>query len=70
MRRRNATGANAIMSSKANKRYIEMINVPGGLENPKGFSSLEDTWILRQRAKSYKIETTVTWLFDNLRFWF
>ena len=31
---------------------------------------VEDTWILRQRAKSYKIETTVTWLFDNLRFWF
>ncbi|MFH0796997.1 MAG: site-specific integrase [Candidatus Omnitrophota bacterium] len=29
-----------------------------------------DLWILHQREKSYKIHTSVTWLFDNLRPWF
>jgi integrase len=47
------------------KRLLNINEASGYLGTP-----VEDTWILRQRQKNYKIEASVTWLLDNLRFWF
>jgi integrase len=57
------------MNSIADTKYFKTVGAPGGLEYLNGFSGPDAVWLLRQRAKRYKINTVVTGLIENLLPW-